>query len=595
MKKIFSLLALALVAMSAWADDSANGIPAFPGAEGHGRYGTTGGRGGYVYHVTNLSDASDSIGSLRWCLAQTGPRTIVFDVSGYIDLTAQLNIPANTTIAGQTAPGDGITLRYYTLYLNGNNTIVRFIRCRRSEVMDVDDGADATWGRRHKYNIFDHCSFSWSIDETASFYDTSWFTLQWCTIGEGLNNAGHGKGAHGYGGIWGGKEASFIHNLIIHENNRTPRVNGARYWWTGYTNVKDTIDGVATNRYDNPIDAERMDLRNNVIYNWGTGNGAYGGPGGGYINVVNNYYKAGPGTKNTKRVMQISAHNTDDSSKIPSGFYARWYINGNYVTDAGDNAANYDWSGVTIDSSTLRVVKNGAYWFLDTNRYYKTDNDTVSFDLGEPTVTGDVVTHSAETAYEKVLDYCGASLVRDAVDERYMEECETGTATYYGSNGSTAAGILDLVADCGGFPELTSETRPDGYDTDGDGMPDEWETANGLDPNDPEDRNLYTLDTEKGWYTNLEVYLSTLVEDIMKAGMADAESSFDEYFPLTGVIEGTNTGIKAVTNLASDAPVSTKYYTLNGQQVNIAGQQGIFIRVETLANGKKITSKVIKK
>ena len=195
MKKLLTVIALALVTANVMADDD---IPAFPGAEGHARYTTTGGRGGYVYHVTNLSDDKDSVGSLRWCLSQTGPRTIVFDVSGYIDLEDELKITSsNTTIAGQTAPGDGITLRYYPVQLNANNIIVRFIRARHSELVDVDDGADAIWGRRKKNIIVDHCSFSWSIDETASFYDNQSFTMQWCVLGEGLNNAGHEKGAHG--------------------------------------------------------------------------------------------------------------------------------------------------------------------------------------------------------------------------------------------------------------------------------------------------------------------------------------------------------------------------------------------------------------
>ena len=580
MKKLLTVIALALITANVMADDD---IPAFPGAEGHARYTTSGGRGGYVYHVTNLSDDGDSVGSLRWCLKQAGPRTIVFDVSGYIDLESDLKITNNnTTIAGQTAPGDGITLRYYTVQLNANNVIVRFIRARHSELMDVDDSADAIWGRRKKNIIVDHCSFSWSIDETASFYDNQSFTMQWCVLGEGLNNAGHEKGAHGYGGIWGGKEASFHHDMIIHENNRTPRINGARYWWTGYSFDDD--------RYDNPVDAERVDFRNCVMYNWGQGNGAYGGPGGGYVNVVNNYYKAGPGTKNTKRVMQISAHSSSDSSNIPSGFYSRWYINGNYVTAAGDDAAYYDWSGVTVDAGVCRVTIDGEYYVIDTLYHFYEAGDTVPLKLDEPTITGDVTTHDAETAYEKVLAYCGASLVRDAVDERYMEEAESGTATYTGSV-TDVAGIVDLVSDVGGFPDLTSETRADDWDTDGDGMPDYWETANGLNPNDSTDAQTYTLDTEKGWYTNLEVYLSSLVEDIMQAGNADAIDAVDEYYPAYT----DASGIKSVQTLATNAPVSTKYYTIDGCQINVEDAQGIFIRVETLANGETIATKVIKK
>ena len=224
-------MAVALgTATAAFAQDD---IPAFPGAEGHGRY-VQGGRGGKIIHVTNLNDSGE--GSLREALEGDAPKIIVFDVGGVIPLQSELEIGSNTTIAGQTAPQPGITLRYYTVRPNGNNIIIRFIRVRRGQEKEVDDGADAIWAREHTNIILDHCSFSWSIDEVASFYDNNNFTMQWCTVAESLNNAGHGKGAHGYGGIWGGKLASFHHNLIAHVTNRVPRFNGARYDWNGYTN-----------------------------------------------------------------------------------------------------------------------------------------------------------------------------------------------------------------------------------------------------------------------------------------------------------------------------------------------------------------------
>ena len=206
--------------------------PAFPGAEGHGRY-VTGGHGGAVRPVTHLNDSGP--GPFRQAVSGNAKEIVVFDVGGVIALKSDVSIGANTTIMGQTAPAPGITLRYYTVQFSGGNVIVRFLRSRRGQEKDINDGADAIWTRQKNGIILDHCSFSWSIDEVSSFYDNNNFTMQWCTIGESLNNAGHEKGAHGYGGIWGGKLASFHHNLICHVNNRSPRFNGARYNWTGYT------------------------------------------------------------------------------------------------------------------------------------------------------------------------------------------------------------------------------------------------------------------------------------------------------------------------------------------------------------------------
>lgn len=561
--------------------------PAFPGAEGHGRY-VTGGRGGKVIHVTNLNDSGT--GSLRWALSQSGTKTIVFDVSGYIDLKSQLNVSSNTTIAGQTAPGDGITLRYYTLYFGKcDNVIVRFIRCRRSQVKDVNDGADATWGRNRKNIIIDHCSFSWSIDEVASFYDNRNFTMQWCNITEGLN-AGHTKGDHSYGGIWGGKNASFHHNFISHVNNRAPRFNGARYNWNGYD----------TNLYENSIQAERVDFRNCVMYNWGSGNGCYGGPGGGYINMVNNYYKAGPGTSNKTRVTQVSVSDATNGGDNPfPGYASRYYINGNYVT-AASSPENYDWNGVKFDSGLYTI--NGEKYIADPNHYYGENQtyvkntsgvDCIRLKLDEPIDAGEVTTHKAQTAFEKVLKYCGASFVRDACDERYAEEAENGTTTFKGAI-VKRAGILDVINDPEGtedpntasYPTLREEQRPADFDSDGDGIPDEWEIANGLNPSNDSDGNAYTIDT-KGYYTNIEVYLNSIVEDIMKGGNADAEDAVDEYYPTYK----STSGIKGI-NSSSEA-IKTTYTTISGQNINNAGH-GVYIMVKHFADGTKQAIKCVK-
>ena len=592
MKNILLTMVMAVGTLTAMAQEE---IPAFPGAEGHGRY-ITGGRGGEIRHVTNLNDSG--AGSLREALKGNNAKTIVFDVSGYIDLKSQLDITSNTTIAGQTAPYPGITLRYYTIYFGKcDNVIVRFLRFRRSQVKDVNDGADATWGRRRNQIMLDHCSFSWSIDEVASFYDNNNFTMQWCTVGEAQNDAGHGKGNHSYGGIWGGKLASFHHNLLIHLNNRVPRFNGARYGWGDYTKNM-YYDQY---KWENTIQAETVDLRNCVMYNWGNGNGCYGGPGGGYINIVNNYYKSGPGTKNTKTVTQVSVGASGNSTEGDQiGMTSRYYISGNYVTAAGDKAANYDWKGVTIDAGTFTIdgekySKDPKHFYGDTVIYKQNANgeDCIRIKVDGPCPIGDITTHSAETTYEKVLSYAGASIYRDAVDARFMEETQAGVVTYTGTK-TGIKGIVDIINDpdgvqdpaCPSFPDLASESRSEDFDTDGDGMPDEWESANGLNPNDAADGNAYTLDTEKGWYTNVEVYMNSIVEDIMKAGNADAESTIEEYYPAsskTGIIP-----LKPVSGI-----LSTEYYSLEGFRLDTP-RKGVTIRVERMTDGSKTVTKVYK-
>ena len=504
--------------------------PAFPGAEGHGRY-VTGGRGGEVRHVTNLNDKGE--GSLRAAVNGNNKKIVVFDISGIIALESDLVIGANTTIEGQTAPAPGITVRYQTVRPSDNN-IIRFLRIRRGEEKDVNDGADAIWQRQKDGIVLDHCSFSWSIDEIASFYDNQHFTMQWCTLGEALANPGHSKGEHSYGGIWGGKGASFHHNFLCHMQNRVPRFCGARYNWDKYD----------TEKYANSIQAEIVDFRNCVMYNWGGGNGCYGGTGGGNINIVNNYYKAGPATNNKTRVTQISVATSSNASGSDfMGYCSRYYINGNYVTAAGNKAENYDWQGVIYDAGTSII--DGEHYIPDTKHMYgesikyrknSKDEDCVIIKLDNEVETGKVTTHSAQNAYQQVLTYAGASLYRDDVDARYMKEAADGTTTYTGSAEKTGdgkaiahrPGIIDFVKDQGEYT-LESNGRPDNFDTDSDGMPDAWETANGLDPQS-NDAAEYTLD-KHGFYTNVEVYCNSLVEEIMKAENDNADSRVDEYYP----------------------------------------------------------------
>lgn len=582
--------------------------PAFPGAEGHGRY-VTGGRGGKVVHVTNLNDSGT--GSFREAV-KSGNRIIVFDVAGVIALKSDLKIGDNITILGQTAPSPGITLRYYTVQ-PGNNNIIRFLRIRRGEEKNINDGADATWQRNKTGIIFDHCSFSWSIDEVASFYDNNNFTMQWCTVAESLTNPGHSKGAHGYGGIWGGKLASFHHNFVGHLMNRGPRFNGARYGWTGYTSNKE----YSTYKWQNAVQAENVDFRNCVMYNaQGT---CYGGPGGGQINIVNNYYKAGPshslkgktlnGLKvdistgsvrgNQDRITLVTLSTQSNSDKNHPELYdmtSRYFINGNTTeTTKGSVTTNQDWKGISYDKGIPSL--NGEYYSPDAKNFYG-DNvahvtisgkSCVKIKMDAPAPTGEVTTHSAAESFSKVLSYSGASLYRDEIDARYMEEAKTGTAKYKGSI-TKSPGIIDKVSDVNGYTEANfgTATRPADLDTDKDGIPDAWEITNGLDPNDAADALTYSLDS-KEYYTNLEVYANSLVEDIMKQGNADTENKVDEYYPAWK----NPTGISQITGSNPSELVKVKYYSLNGTLLS-APQKGINIRKMLFKNGKTVIDKVIK-
>lgn len=573
------ILTFVLAASCAICNAQFTSAPAFPGAEGHGRF-ATGGRGGSVIHVKNLNDSGD--GSFRAAVSGNNKKIVVFDVGGVIALKSEIVLGKNTTILGQTAPSPGITIRYYTVRPNENN-IIRFIRFRRGQERDVNDGADASWQRRVKNLMLDHCSYSWSIDEVASFYDNNNFTMQWCTVAESLVNAGHDKGAHGYGGIWGGKLASFHHNMIAHVANRGPRFNGARYNWTGYT----TNDLYSTYKWNNSVEAENVDFRNCVMYNaQGT---CYGGPGGGQINMVNNYYKAGPvSSKNMGVITTVTVGASGNSTTGNMiGMTSRYYISGNTTeTNSGSITKNRDWNGIIYDNGCYEL--NGEKYSADAAKYYTTVTHTtisgkscIKIKMDEPCPAGYVTTQTADIAYEKVLTYAGASLYRDDVDSRYAKEARTGTATYTGSV-TGLKGLIDVVADCNGYTEANFGTgsHSEDFDTDDDGMSDEWETANGLNPNDASDATLYTIDT-KGYYTNVEVYANSLVEDIIKAERADAQDTFEEYYPSCTIIKPT--GINEISK--GDSSDASNYYNIVGQHVT-SSTKGIVIH-----NGKKIYNK----
>jgi len=437
---------------------------AFPGAEGGGMY-TTGGRGGKILFVDNLNDKGP--GSLRKAIEAEGARTVVFRVSGTIELSKVLHIQnTDLTIAGQTAPGDGICLKNFGIRLDADNVIIRFIRVRPGDISGEEN--DAATGNRHQNIIIDHCSFSWAMDEVASFYDNTNFTMQWCIISESLFKSVHHKGEHGYGGIWGGNNASFHHNLLSDHTSRNPRFCGPRY----------------TGKPEN----EKTDFRNNVIYNWGF-NSAYGGEEGSY-NMVNNYYKPGPATrKNVKnRILELTQefYNPDIN---PDTLHAGWFFIEGNVIEGNPEISKNNWNG--------GVQGKG----VDENAKAKSK-------LSKPIPFAPVRTTDAKTAFAQVLKNAGASLVYDSVDKRILNEAQTGTETFGATFEGGGKGIIDSQVEVGGCPGLKSLPAP--ADTDNDGMSDDWETKNNLDPN-LADNNKNTLDSN---YTNIEVYMNSLVQHL---------------------------------------------------------------------------------
>lgn len=456
--KINNLIAALLCLLSVFS--IASQTPAFPGAEGAGMY-TTGGRGGKVLYVTSLEDTNDP-GTLRWAVNQKGSRLVLFKVSGTIQLNSSLKInKGDITIAGQSAPGDGICIRNHETIISADNVIIRYLRFRLGD--GSHEAVDAFSGKSHKNIIIDHCSMSWSVDECSSFYDNENFTMQWCLIAESLRNSEHLKGEHGYGGIWGGQNATFHHNLLVSHDNRTPRFCGSRY--------------------SNQPELEKVDFINNVIYNWGSNN-SYAGEGGSY-NIVNNFYKPGPASKSKKRFLNPYAD--DGKNNQPAGVYGKFYISGN-VMDGNCEVTKDNEKGVALNSTFQQFAPQVTIADIFSKTPFSISNLKIQ---------------SAKKAYKDVLRYAGCSLVRDALDQRYVKETSTGTFTYNGSKGSTN-GLIDSQNDVGGWIEYKSATAS--VDSNDDGIPDEW-----LKKNYPAKN---AGDTDKSGYTYLEVYLNSIVKNI---------------------------------------------------------------------------------
>ena len=391
-------------------------------------------------------------------------------------------------MAGQTAPGGGICLKNYTVNINADNVIFRYVHFRLGdEGPNAGDSEDCIWGRYLSNVILDHCSMSWSIDECASFYGNEFFTMQWCILTESMNDSAHSKGAHGYGGIWGGKEASFHHNLLANHHSRNPRIDHPEIYPDrgNYT-------------YDFDLSKRgNVDLRNLVVYNWGD-NSSYGGEDG-HFNFVNCYYQPGPDSKDrhyfvdaykdyTREVRDANGKKTGEKLTIHYAYpvlYMSGNVHGMYSDISGDNAL-------------------GIYWHNGGSAELASVPHSIAGKDGQAVYT---TTHSATNGKDLVLAWAGDRLHRDSVDERAVSGVKNNTGK-----------IINTPVDVGGWPEYTA--TPDELaktaDTDKDGIPDWFEEQAGLDKASAADGAAKTLDTH-GRYTNLEMYLHYLVKDIVAA------------------------------------------------------------------------------
>ncbi len=435
-------------------------IPAFPGAHGAGAF-TPGGRGGKVYLVRNLLDRGP--GSLREAVEAKGPRTVLFRVAGIIHLETPLKIDHPfLTLAGQTAPGDGVCIRNHTVEINTHDVVIRYLRFRRGNLRVRDD---CLGGHPIRNILVDHVSASWGLDENLSLYrhvvkgkdgklkklPVENLTIQWTISSEALNRYNHA-----FGGTWGGHGCSFHHNLFACNTGRNPSI--------GFGGT--------------------FDFRNNVLFNW-RHRTIDGGDGSSRVNVVANYFKPGPATTSAAlrhRICRVQARSKRD--QYPG--FGQWYVADNFV--AGNPKVTADnWAGgvqyAPQGKNKDEIIPMG------------TEKDVRAH---KPFPAVAIVQHSAEQAYERVLAQAGATRPRrDAVDLRVIGIVRTGKPTF-------GNGIIDAPADVGGWPQYRPGAGPD-VDSDGDGMPDWWEKKYGLDPNDPSDASK---DADGDGYTNLEEYLN---------------------------------------------------------------------------------------
>lgn len=424
---------------------------AFPGAEGFGRF-AKGGRGGDVYQVTNLDDSGP--GSLREGIrSATGPRTVVFEISGTIELKSRLLLDKSLiTIAGQTAPGDGITLKDQMFQIKtATNVIVRYLRVRLGDQNKEPSGIDALNTEDIDRVILDHCSLSWAIDGTHDLRRGGNFTLQWCILSEALNRSLHTKGEHAMCASYRNPTGniSLHHNLFSTCRDRHPTLGSAS----------------APPRYI-------VDFRNNVIYNWSAGGTANFCDH--FINCINNLFRPGPMSDPTKLPIAMKGSLPD---------LAKGYMSGN-VFDGREDLTRDNYAALDFK----RWLHSGTgYKYRGTVADWKTDKSPVQ-GADAPQ------TQSAMEAAELVLTRAGASRSRDAVDRRVTDDVRNRRGK-----------LIDSQAEVGGWPVL--RTAPAPADQDRDGIADAWETAQGLNPTNPLDRNA---DRNGDGYTNLEEYINSL-------------------------------------------------------------------------------------
>lgn len=598
-KRFVSFISISLFAVAMQAQPIA-----FPGAEGYGRF-ATGGRGdgttGRVAVVTNLLDHATNppVGSFRWALKQGEetvvhpilgayikkmPLTIVFQVGGVINLKTELRVErSNLTIAGQTAPGDGICFRGGTLNFSGSsNVIVRYIRSRPGDELGEETSAFRIENGGNF--IIDHCSFSWGIEETTHFSSNTNTTVQWCIISESLYNSVHKKGARGYGTQWGGQYGSYHHNLLAHHNSRMPRINGSN---------------------ENDVEA-MIDYRNNVNFNWGSGGAFYGGEwestngkGFSHINVVNNYYRNGPASASTT----FAAPSLNRTGRTLDG-YAQWYFAGNVMDGNAAKTAD-NWLGV--DAGGVGGVAN-IRW---DEEMYKTNNITGA--VGE-LENYSSYTETAESTLQSVIANVGATLPkRDAIDARVIGEVKgdipiirykyTTLDDQVTPIQGVTKGIIDTQNNLvpSGAPEGTTPwdiyttTTSTQTDTDSDGIPDTWETLNGLNPNDAEDGKLIS-DSD---YSNLELFLN---------GLTGATTAVTEHIAVEPSVILFPQPMTDVLNFSAELPVYrveiydsaarlvkvSKLYTQNGT-INVSKlSKGTYIVKAEMQDGIVVTKQVVK-